>query len=121
MWSWTSKTRPSTVHVSGQRCARRCSSAGLSTYFSTLCDIFSTFPLRKLPVASSVSVEFKKCVSVFMYLHSLYVDLYSEQPFRDGDKHITSRRRAAGFCVLFTDTAVSLADGDWSYSAVKST
>lgn len=28
---------------------------------------------------------------------------------------------AGFFSVLFTDRAVSLADGDWSYSAVKST
>lgn len=56
-----------------------------------------------------------------MYSCSFYADLYSEHPFKDDDKHITFRRRTAVFSVLFTDPAVSLADGDWSHSAVKST
>ena len=56
-----------------------------------------------------------------MYSYSLYVDLCSEHRFKDDDKHITFRRQMALFSVLLTDTAVRLADGDWSYSAVKST
>lgn len=36
-------------------------------------------------------------------------------------KGITCRKEAAGFSAVFADRAVSLPDGDWSYSAVKST
>lgn len=112
MWSWpASGSRRGSWGQPGGSCVLRVGTASRALSPAVSLWLEGCLPyLRKNITSQFVCICAPMCMSISV-----------QNILLKTAKGITCRKEAAGFCVVFADRAVSPSDGDWSYSAVKST